>query len=218
MELKGKKINFLGDSITEGYGASSKENRYTDIIERESGAICRNYGISGTRIARQHIENNGVPENSDFCSRVHTMDPDADIVCVFGGTNDFGHGDAGIGDFSDRTPDTFCGALNMLYSSLIERFPQARIVILTPLHRTGENEPSGMAGSEPKTATLKEYVDLIKKAAEYYSLPVLDLFSVSGMQPQVPVIKEKYVPDGLHPNDAGHARLAQIITAFLSGL
>ena len=220
MELKGTKINFLGDSITEGCGTSGVEYRFTSLIEREYGAICRNYGISGTRIARQQDPGDeaDLPENRDFCSRISDLDPDADIVCVFGGTNDFGHGDAKIGTFAVHTPDTFCGALNTLYSELIAKFPQALIVILTPLHRIGENDNTGMAHGIPKGVRLEDYVDLIKEAARYYSLPVLDLYAASGMQPEVPAIREAYIPDGLHPNDAGHVRLAQLITAFLRSL
>ena len=51
MELKGTKINFLGDSITEGAGTSSHDKMFTMLIEREYGAICQNYGIGGTRLA-----------------------------------------------------------------------------------------------------------------------------------------------------------------------
>lgn len=42
MELKGTKINFLGDSITEGAGTSSHDKMFTMLIEREYGAICQN--------------------------------------------------------------------------------------------------------------------------------------------------------------------------------
>ncbi len=49
MELQGKKINFLGDSITEGTGASSYETSYVSVFGRQSGAAVRNYGIGGTR-------------------------------------------------------------------------------------------------------------------------------------------------------------------------
>ena len=118
MELKGTKINFLGDSITEGAGASAPENKFTMLIEREYEAICQNYGIGGTRIAKQHTPSDNPIFDNDFCSRVADMDADADIVAVFGGTNDFGHGDAPLGIMSDRTPDTFYGALHTLYISL----------------------------------------------------------------------------------------------------
>ena len=143
MNLQGKKINFLGDSITEGYGVSCAQARYPDRIAAKYGAICRNYGISGTRIARQHTPSEDPRHDLDFPSRVAEMDPDADIVVVFGGTNDYGHGDAPIGQPSDRTCDTFWGGLHVLYRSLIEKYPAAKIVILTPLHRLNEDNPCG---------------------------------------------------------------------------
>ena len=51
MELKGKKIYFLGDSITEGVGASDTEHCYVSVFGKLSGAVVKNYGISATRIA-----------------------------------------------------------------------------------------------------------------------------------------------------------------------
>lgn len=216
MELKGTKINFLGDSITEGAGTSSHDKMFTMLIEREYGAICQNYGIGGTRIARQKTP---TEENwdRDFISRVPEMDADADIVVVFGGTNDFGHGDAPLGAMSDRTPYTFYGALHCLYTALIEKYPDVPIVVLTPLHRITEDIPTGDNKPAP-VGTLKEYVNIIREVAEYYSLPVLDLFKESGLQPKIPVIQQKYVPDGLHPNDAGNDILAHKIARFLEML
>ena len=216
MELKGTKINFLGDSITEGAGTSSHDKMFTMLIEREYGAICQNYGIGGTRIARQKTP---TEENwdRDFISRVPEMDADADIVVVFGGTNDFGHGDAPLGAMSDRTPYTFYGALHCLYTALTEKYPDVPVVILTPLHRLNEDSPKGDNKPAP-VGTLKEYVNIIREVAEYYSLPVLDLFKESGLQPKIPVIQQKYVPDGLHPNDDGNAILAHKIARFLETL
>lgn len=216
MELKGTKINFLGDSITEGAGTSSHDKMFTMLIEREYGAICQNYGIGGTRIARQKTPTNEKYDR-DFVSRVPEMDNDADIVVVFGGTNDFGHGDAPIGTMSDCTPYTFYGALHCLYTALIEKYPGVPIVVLTPLHRITEDIPTGDNKPAP-VGTLKEYVNIIREVAEYYSLPVLDLFKESGLQPKIPVIQQKYVPDGLHPNDAGNEILAHKIARFLEML
>lgn len=216
MELKGTKINFLGDSITEGAGTSSHDKMFTMLIEREYGAICQNYGIGGTRIARQKTPTEEKWDR-DFISRVPEMDNDADIVVVFGGTNDFGHGDAPLGTMSDRTPYTFYGALHCLYTALTEKYPDVPVVILTPLHRLNEDSPKGDNKPEP-VGTLKEYVNIIREVAEYYSFPVLDLFKESGLQPKVPVIQKKYIPDGLHPNDAGNEILAHKIARFLETL
>lgn len=216
MELKGKKINFLGDSITEGCGASENSKCYVSQVAAKSGAICRNYGIGGTRIARQQIPTE--PRwDMYFGSRVEEMESDADIVCVFGGTNDFGHGDAPIGKFSDRTDDTYYGAWHNLCISLITKYPTAKIAIFTPLHRCNEEDPSG-SGKKVPTLPLKGYIDIVREIAEYYSLPLLDLFSMSGLQPKIPVIKEMYMPDGLHPSDAGHEILANKIISFLKNL
>ena len=212
MNLQGLKINFLGDSITEGHGCSSEATKFTSMMAEQHGAITRCYGIGGTRIARQTKPSEWPRHDLDFPSRVEEMDPDAELIVVFGGTNDFGHGDAPFGEFSDRTVWSFCGALHVLYTSLLEKYPTATIMVMTPLHRVTEDIPN-MHGK-----VLKDYVDMIRKTAEYYSLPMLDLYAVSGMQPAVPVMLETYMPDGLHPNDAGHVILTNKIAKFIETL
>lgn len=214
MELTGKNVNFLGDSITEGCGATYPEWGYVAVLKRKYGlAEARNYGIGGTRIARQRTPSAEPKYDRDFCSRMGEMDPDADLVVVFGGTNDHGHGDAPLGTDADRTPDTFWGACHTLFAGLRERFPQVPIVVLTPLHRAGDEEPKPGFGT-----TLKDYVTILRAAAKQYSLPVLDLFETSAIRAHIPEIAEEYTTDGLHPNDLGHARLAEEIGAYLQQL
>ncbi len=206
MEFKGLKINFLGDSITQGHGVeNSAENRFTALLEKEYGIIARNYGLSGTRIANSKEFKYG----PSFNERYSDMDDDADMVFVFGGTNDYGHSMSPIGTPDDRMPDTFYGACHSLFMGLIEKYPDSVIVIMTPIHRCGESNPNGLGG------ILKTYVDIIKSVAEQYSLPVLDLWKTSGLQPAVKVIQEKFIPDGLHPNADGHKILASRIAGFI---
>lgn len=214
MEMLGQKIDFLGDSITEGVGVSSAQCRFADLLSSEYGILTVNHGISGTRIARQTTPSLYPDHDRDFISRVDELDSDADVIMVFGGTNDYGHGDAPMGTMNDRTPYTFYGALHTLYTALISRFPEALIVVMTPLHRLNENALVDENGRR-RAGTLRDYVNAIREVAEYYSLPVLDLYKESGMQPNVPVIQEMYIPDGLHPNDAGHAVLKNMIYSFL---
>ena len=212
MEIRNLKINFLGDSITEGVGASRVENRYPDVFARKYGPVTiRNYGIAGTRIARQIRPTQDHPEwDADFCARAQTMDPDADLVVVFGGVNDFGHGDAPFGEASDRTPDTFIGACHTLMRELAERYPTATVVFLTPLHGTVEERP----GKHP----LGDYVRAIRETTALYGMPVLDLYAQSGLQPKIPALKKAYLPDGVHPNDAGAERIADRLAGFLRTL
>lgn len=214
MNLHGKKINILGDSITEGYGVSCPEHSYINLIASRCGAICRNYGISGSRIAIQKTPSANPRFDLYFASRVDEMDTDADVVIVFGGTNDFGHGDAPLGSAEDRTPETFRGGLHTLYTKLIERYPDKLIVVVTPLHRWNENNPHGDDKPNP-VGTLQDYVQIIRQVAEFYSLPVLDLFASYGIQPCLTVHREMFVPDGLHPNDKGHEILANKFIKFL---
>ncbi len=213
MEIKGLKVNFLGDSITEGHGVSCRENIYWSVLKREYGlSEARGYGIGGTRIARKTNPSENPRYDLDFIQRYADMNDDADVVVVFGGTNDYGHGDAALGQFSDRTEYTFYGACHLLFEGMINKYPEATIIVMTPLHRS--NEQNARVGFEP----LKTYVDVIKEVAEYYSLPVLDLFATSGIQPNLPIIKERYCPDGLHPNDAGHKIIAKRLAGFIGSL
>ena len=54
MDIYGKKFVFLGDSITEGCGVADKANIFTNRLASEYHLEkALNYGIGGTRIARQ---------------------------------------------------------------------------------------------------------------------------------------------------------------------
>ena len=116
------------------------------------------------------------------------MESGADIVVVFDGTNDFGHGDAKIGYFSSRSEYTFYGAVHCLCEKLINKYPDADIVFITPMHRVTENSEIKEIGL-PNEVLLSGYVSIIKEVAGYYGLPMLDLFHTSGIQPSVESIK-----------------------------
>ncbi len=51
--------------------------------------------------------------------------------------------------------------------------------------------------------------------AERYSLPVLDFYKISGLNPNIDIQRETYMPDGLHPSDEGYKKLAGIMEEFL---
>ena len=205
MDIKNKRITFLGDSITEGVGADNMYG-YVNYIAEYTGALCDNFGISGTRIARQKKPTADSPSfDLDFCMRAEKIDGKYDFIVVFGGTNDFGHGDAEIGSFDDRTPDTFYGALHTLYNTLLKNHPEAKIVVVTPIVRYRESEVYKPG------ITLENYILPIKEVARFYNLPILDIYMQSGK----PVMEESLFADGLHPNNEGHQKLARLIISFL---
>ncbi len=207
MELKGLKINFLGDSITEGAALPSFECNFHQIIKEKHGlSQARCYGRGGTRIARQQTPSAIPGHDLDFVQRGVDMEDDADVVVVFGGTNDYGHGDAKIGDMNSRDVNTFYGALHTLCQLLMEKYPGKKIVFMTPLHRLGDRYPSAGNG-----LPLSAYVDIIKEVTSYYNLPVIDLFEDAPLDPSDP----NHFADGLHPNKNGHEILAEFVAKEL---
>ena len=88
---------------------------------------------------------------------------------------------------------------------------------MTPLHRLDENRVINEIGIRNQ-APLSGYVDIIKEVTRYYAIPTLDLYAVSGLQPEVEILKELYMPDGLHPNDAGAEKVAKCLLSFLKAL
>ncbi len=212
MELKGKKIDFLGDSLTEGMGASAPEFGFVEIVAREAGlAAARNYGISATRIACQSTAADG-KSDENFCARAQDMDPDADIVVILGGTNDYGHGDAPLGTPQDRTRHTFYGACREMILTVRQRCPRAVIVVGTPTHRADEEKPNRWG------VTLETYVDILRETAKQYALPVFDLFAMDDFRPGLAPEKEYFCEDGLHPYNSGYRLIAERLIAFLRAL
>lgn len=225
MKLEGKIINFLGDSITEGAGVTDPmENRYDRLLLKECGlAAAYNYGISGTRLAHKRIPSPTPRYDLCFCGRAYDMNPDADVVVVFGGVNDYLHGDAPLGVFGDETPETFHGAVHFLMTFLKEKYAGKTVVFMTPAHCCFREISDASPVSDPRKgdtqpSPLQAYVDVIKAQGRVLGVPVLDLFTELGFDPNRPEDLEKYTVDGLHPNNAGHRMLADALKRFLEAL
>lgn len=214
MDLKGKRIAFLGDSITEGVGVGCGDCplRYDDLTARALGAEALNYGIGGTRLAHQTRASEGdARADLDFSGRLFLMDGSADAVVVFGGTNDYGHGDAPFGTREDRTHATFMGAVRYIIESLRARYPGRPIVFIAPARRNGDEAVYFCQAENPHARPLVDYVDAIREIAAEYGVPVLDLYRTLGIDPNTAEDREAYAPDGLHFNAAGHARIAELL-------
>lgn len=221
MILEGKIIDFLGDSITEGTGVTDRaNNRYDKRIERECNLKATyNYGIGGTRIAHQHKASAEKPRwDLCFCGRAYDLNKDADIIVAFGGTNDFGHGDAPFGTLEDTDPMTYCGAVYWLMNFLKTTYTKAQIVFMTPAHRKGDGAKSKNPKKAPDAQPLVEYVKAMEAQGKKLGIPVLNLFDNLPIDPNDEAQREKYTIDGLHFNDEGHALIAEALIKFLKAL
>ncbi len=204
-------INFLGDSITAGAGAEVPENMYTYLVCQHFGAQENNFGVGGTRIATQTKPSADPAEDEVFLARARKLPKDAAFTFVFGGTNDYGHGDAPLGAMGDNTEFTFYGALHQLCTYLTENFPREKLCFILPLHRYAEDDPHGELGRKPAPAgTLGQYVAAIVETVKQFDIAYLDLRYLIPME-----ALDTYTVDGLHPNPTGHRLLANAMCDYL---
>ncbi|MBE6645127.1 MAG: SGNH/GDSL hydrolase family protein [Ruminococcaceae bacterium] len=217
MDLKDLRAAFLGDSITEGVGASSRENSYPAILAANTGIKSLNYGLSGTRIARQKkTYGNHVEWDRNFISRVDEIADDAKVIVVCGSINDYMHGDAELGCFDDRNEYSFFGAMHILLDRLIKRFPEAHIVFMTPPRFVGDLSPEYAYIN--KGHKFSEYLRAVKEVCDHYSVPVFDLYLESGLDSNITELRERFYSDGVHLNDNGYKRVAEKLEEFLRKL
>ena len=241
MNLKDKKICFLGDSITEGF-AVNKGERFFDVLAKRHGFEAHGYGVCGARFASLY----------DQAKKMYAEHGrDVDIIFVFAGTNDY-NGSVPLGEWfcyydtevvrtvnADGTPkliekrvkrepltapSTTKGAINRLLIFLKEHYGDKRIILLTPLHRayarfSCDNIQYDESYSNNVGLFIDDYVNAVKEAGSLYACEVIDLFSVSGIYPLSDISAQAFLAntetDRLHPSAKGHERIADIIEGYI---
>ena len=220
MQLKGKTIDFLGDSITDGCCVVDFYNRYDNILKRDLELLeVYNHGLGGSRLAYQSEFKDNPSLDPCFCERAKLLNKNADIVVVFGGINDYLHGDAPFGTEEDDGPETFCGAVNYLMAYLKKEFEGKTIVFMTPAHCCcwgfSDKDVSTHPAKKEDAKPLKPYVDIIVKRGMVHNIPVINLFDDLGLDLNDECTRNEYAPDGLHFNDKGQYFIAKVLGDFL---
>ena len=224
MNIKGFKINFLGDSITEGVGVIDKANCRYDKRLRQMCELSKvnNYGVGGSRLAHQKKPSEKPRHDLCFCGRAYDMDKSADMVVVYGGVNDYVHGDAPFGEIGDKTPATYCGGVYFLMKFLTETYAGKPVIFMTPAHccysDVDDLYPSPRPIKLPDAKPLLAYVEAIEETAKLFGIPVLNLYRDLGIDTHDRELQAKYTSDGIHFNDDGHAVLAQKLKEFIEAL
>lgn len=194
----GKKVNFLGDSITKGENSEDgylrmKDDNIACIAKEVFGfSVSRNYGYGGSRISGT---------GKGMVTRYQEMDNDADLIVVWGGVNDF-LGNVDIGDINDNDVNKFASAYYMLLTGLMEKYKGKKILAITPMHTYGDkfqhDDIANSAGYK-----LKDYRDKEIEICEMLGIPYYDMWSKMGFSPRIKEIRDIYIPDGLHPSIKG---------------
>lgn len=216
-KLSGKTAVFVGDSITYGIGTTDGARYWEVLGESLELSNVTGMGVAGSCISTKSNYGNS---NSPLINRYDSI-PEADLITIFMGTNDYGH-ETPLGTINDKRDTSFYGALNVILPSLIKKYPNSRIVVVTPLHRYGFGT-SGNLGTaftydyleNGGGANLEDYVNALKAVCNKYSIPVIDLYTLSGLDPSDSETKANYMPDGLHPNAKGHEIIANIMEDWL---
>lgn len=220
----GKKAVFLGDSITAGswYNPTLKtwENmteNWTYWVSKICGMTYKNYGIGGTHVSSAYNSGDGSKAEQAFTNRYSSMDDDADVVFVMGGTNDWlpDHTDtAPFGSISDNSDISFCGAIRVLCEGLIRKYNGKQIFFLTPICNKNQLSTNPTTGK-----TLQEYCDVIKEICNMYSIEVINTHVNAPLHFMIAENADKYCSqqDGsTHPNDLGQKLLGEYVARAIS--
>ena len=227
-QWKGKKVAFLGDSITDHVTSATN---YWGYLELELGITPLVYGVNGHQMSM-------IKGQAENLKNEHGDDVDA--IFIFAGTNDY-NADCPLGKwytYADESrnwhgtvataprrhfaldANTFRGRINIALDYIKDNFPKAQVVIMTPIHRGYANFGSNNIQPEetfanPSGLHIDDYVAVVREAGGVWSVPVIDLFAECGLFP----VKDAFVPyfksadnDRLHPNPEGHRRIARAMT------
>lgn len=217
----GKRINWIGDSIVAG-------SNFDEVVCSALGLVKANeYGINGSTIA---LKANGEDDRNALCIRYANMSDDADIIAVSCGTNDFKYAWCPIGTIESTENTTFYGALKTLCEGLINKYPQKLIFFTTPIKRAqafengngGEYTADGVMttpfSKNKYGKTLGDYADIIKEVCGYYSIPVLDMYRESLLNPHILSQQNMFDSVLTHPNSTGQKVMARRICGWLTQL
>lgn len=214
---KYKTMNILGDSITWGYNPNTGEQierNYSILLkERLNLKELRNYGINSSTLADSKIS------YEPMCSRYKDMENNADIVVIFGGTNDYGREDfeVQLGKIDDLGTATIYGALNNICIGLKQKYPNSVIFFITPIQRAyidrGCNFKYATNIKNRLKYSLEDVANAIKEVCKKNNILVFDLYNNCDINTIEDCIK--YIPDGLHPTEEYHKILANKIYDYI---
>lgn len=204
------KITCLGDSITAASNLDTIENYQSMSYPSQLGEILGaeevvNLGIGGSSIGRYW-------ENA-FVDRYQEIPEDTDVILVMGGTNDgFCASEKELGSLKKREKDTFTGDLDELLFGLQKDYPDAQIVLITPLPNVLHDL---LRKSRDYLLPQSAFVRVMKQLGEEHGIPVIDLYNSNFLDTHDAAVIHALMPDGVHGNETGYRMLAQHIAAQL---
>ena len=142
-EMEGKSVVFYGDSITAGLGLKVTDDDYMEQLADAFGFYYYNAGSSGASWTRTNSTDTSGNTVYRQLKNTKYLYRDADYICFFLGTNDWGYGRPLQGDVttqkggmnSPADGTTIYGAMKQVLNTVITANPDVKIMLLTPLLR-----------------------------------------------------------------------------------
>ena len=232
----GKKINWIGDSIVDGADFDEVVCNALGLTKLTTDGV--DGGINGSTIA---LKANGTDGRNALCLRYSNMPDDADIIAVSAGTNDFEYAWCPIGTIESTDNNTLYGALKTLCEGLITKYPHSVIFFTTPIKRmqpfvegNGGEYTADYVDTTPFSKnkygkTLGDYADIIKEVCGLYSIPVLDMYRESLLNPHIVAQQNCFIKEQdsyhetsfyfyTHPNAIGQKIMARRVAGWLTQL
>lgn len=230
---QGKRVAYFGDSITDPNNKASK-NKYWSFLQQWLDITPYVYAVSG----RQW---NDIPRQAEKLKAEHGDDFDAILIMigtndynagvpigqwytertekVMAGIHEQKHLVDRQRQYLVMADSTYKGRINKALSTVKRMFPTKQIVLLTPIHRAGfyANEKNWQPTEDYRNLCgeyLDSYVEAVKDAANIWAVPVIDMNAASGLYPLFDEHAQYFNrkdTDRLHPNDAGHQRMARTL-------
>ena len=203
----------------ENYGGAFKTQAEFEAAEKDTSKIYQVITGQGKKTYEYDSTtgtwvNSSVNVRTPLSARWSFMRDDADLVIVQSGTNDFQYDWTPVGTMADRTPYTFYGALHTLFIGLLEKYKGKTIVFLTSLKRS-QTPYTTPESQNSYGLTLSDYRDIMLEVCDYYGVPVIDVFSVSGLNPYLDSQADIFDNAKTHPLQWGHNRLGDIVSTRL---
>ncbi|MCC4412102.1 SGNH/GDSL hydrolase family protein [Limosilactobacillus reuteri] len=214
-----KKWVAIGDSWTAANTLGNGVNNYTNYVADRLGVTIVNAAIGGTGYVAQNGQ-----YGDQFYNR--QIPADGDAYTIFGSFNDLYVDGFKFGDVGDTDTKSLWGGMKATMDHIWSIKDNAAVGIIAP-GPWGAFNPQN--GSNWDKLNLKanevgeQYISTMKKFADYYSLPFLDLYHQSGLRPWDPNFVAKYYhgtsdTDNTHPNTNGHKIFAPKVADFVDEL
>lgn len=191
-------IGIIGDSVS--FGLKAKVN-YGQYLQKATGGTVQNLARSGA-----HLSDNGQKSIFQQSQRLNQSD-----LYILQGTDDDWLANVPIGNKEDNEKKSYIGAFYQTVFQLQQRNPMAKIIIVTTTYQTpmwGSIVRRTDSTKNTLGHSLHDYMTAQVKACEDLKLPYVNLMRRVLFDPNKQLFREKYMPDGLHPNEKGHQIIA----------